>query len=458
VDQPTYTVSELSNLVAAAMQRTFPDEVWVQGEIRDLTRSRNGHVYFSLVEPGTDGTESLLPVTLFASERYVVNRVLMRSGGAVRMTDGIRVRIRGRLGLYAPRSSVQLRMTWIDTDFTLGQLAAERQALIAALTADGSLVKNGSLPMPLVPLRVGLVTSGGSAAHADFVTELHRSEYAFSVVLSHATVQGTDAPVSIAEALERLGDSPVDVIAVVRGGGAQTDLATFDTELVARAIAGSAAPVLTGIGHETDQTVADLAAFDAMKTPTACAQRIVAAVRSFVERLDTLSLAVERARRSVIVRTGSRVDHYAIRLRGATELRLAQHRIRLETIRTSASAAARRTTDRSERRLRQTASHTVRTAYHRLGEAHTSLIQRSDAIGAEASRATVRAEGRLDVLQTINQSRDPATMFARGWSVTLSGSGRPVRDPAEVEVAERLRTVVEGGTLTSVVVESEEGQ
>ena len=156
MDQHTYTVSELTGRVSSVINRSFPDEVWVQGEIRDLSRSRNGHVYFSLVDPGTDGKESLLPVTLFASERFVVNRVLVRSGGAMRMTDGINVRIRGRLSLYSQRSTVQLRMMWIDTEFTLGQLAAERSALVKKLTEDGSLARNGALALPDLPLAIAV--------------------------------------------------------------------------------------------------------------------------------------------------------------------------------------------------------------------------------------------------------------------------------------------------------------
>ncbi len=175
MDGTTYTVGDLARAIGRAVARTFPDEIWVQGEIRDLNRASSGHVYFTLVDSGhgvdresdrdSDSGEApaTLPVTLFASDKVAVNRVLTRSG-AMRMSDGVEVRIRGRVAHYPARGIVQIRMTWIDTDFTLGRLAAERDRLIKSLTSRGLIDRNTKLPMPLVPLRVGLITSVGSAA------------------------------------------------------------------------------------------------------------------------------------------------------------------------------------------------------------------------------------------------------------------------------------------------------
>ena len=175
----TYTVGDLARAIGRAVTRMFPDEVWVQGEIRDLARARSGHVYFTMVDgDDTDDIPASLPVTLFASDKAAVNRVLAKSG-AMRMNDGVAVRIRGRVTHYPQRGTVQLRMTWIDTEFTLGRLAADRDRLIKSLSARGLIDRNTSIPMPLVPLRVGLITSVGSAAHADFMDELRSSGFAW---------------------------------------------------------------------------------------------------------------------------------------------------------------------------------------------------------------------------------------------------------------------------------------
>ena len=135
--------------------------------------------------------------------------------------------------------------------------------------------------MPLVPLRLGLITSEGSAAHADFTEQIAACGYAFQITTVTTRVQGEFAAVEIAEAIAMAAQLPIDVIALVRGGGARTDLAAFDTEPVARAIVESALPVVSGIGHEIDESVADLVAHAAFKTPTACAQFLIERVAAF---------------------------------------------------------------------------------------------------------------------------------------------------------------------------------
>ena len=239
----------------------------------------------------TDGTASL-DVMLSSRAKGAVNQTLTDAGGGVRMTDGTDVRIRGRLDWYSPRGQLQLRMTAIDPAYTLGQLEVARAALLARLAAEGLLRANGTLTMPLAPLRVGLVTSEGSAAEADFLDELRRSGFAFQVLRVDTRVQGPDAPRSIGSAIRMLCTHPLDVLALVRGGGARTDLAAFDDEAVARAIAGCPVPVLTGVGHEVDTSVADEVAHTTAKTPTACAQLLVARVGALAGRLDSTWAAI----------------------------------------------------------------------------------------------------------------------------------------------------------------------
>ena len=177
--------------------------------MRNLNRSAKGHVYFDLVDPGRDGdpTRPMLSVTLFDRERQMVNRHLTEQGGAVRMGDGIRVRIRGRLSVYAARSTLQLRMSWIDPAYTLGVMGQERDRVLALLAAEGLLGANGAAPMPEVPLHVALVTSINSAAHADALDELRRAGLGFRVTVIDARTQGADAERSIIAALRR-GSGP----------------------------------------------------------------------------------------------------------------------------------------------------------------------------------------------------------------------------------------------------------
>ena len=178
----TFTVGELNRMIRYALSVTFPDEVWVEGEISSLKRQSSGHVYFELVDAaeGARQADATLQVALFKANKEGVNALLKRAsrlhpGATVRMADGIHIRIRGSLDYYPPTGKLQLRMTAIDPAHTLGRMAAERDRVIAALTLEGLLDRNAQLAIPALPLRLGLVTSAGSAAHADFLHELETS-------------------------------------------------------------------------------------------------------------------------------------------------------------------------------------------------------------------------------------------------------------------------------------------
>src|SRR4051794_9308812 len=292
IEEPTMSVAELSTGIGAALTRAFADEVWVRGEVANLNRPPSGHVYFDLVGDGC-----ALGVTLWASDKQVVNAVLRRAGGAVRMSDGTEVRIRVRVSWYAERGRVSLRMLSIDTAYTLGRLAEARELLLQALQAEGLLRRQAGLALPPVPLRVGLITSDGSAAAHDFLRTLEGSGHAWQVTLLDARVQGTTAEWSILDALETAcgTNPPFDAVCIVRGGGARTDLATFDREAVARAIALAPVVIWTGIGHEIDTTVADAVAHRHFRTPTACAMALVEQVTRWCEHLAGTWDAIARA-------------------------------------------------------------------------------------------------------------------------------------------------------------------
>ena len=301
----TLTVGELAQVLRWTLDEAFGSGVWVAGEIAGIKRPRSGHVYFDLVErpehaePGAP-PEASVSVVLFRSDKERVNDTIMRHGNAIRMADGLRVRIQGMLDFYPPRGQLQLRMTSIDPGHTLGAIAADREALLKVLAAEGLLRRNAGVALAPVPLRVGLVTSLDSAAHADMRRVLDGSGLAFKVFEADTPVQGADAPEAIAAAIRAVTGAGVDVVVLARGGGSRTDLVAFDHELVARAIVSCDRPVFTGIGHETDRSVADETAHTACSTPTAAARAVVQAVEDWLERLDDTgrSIAV-RGRRAL---------------------------------------------------------------------------------------------------------------------------------------------------------------
>ncbi len=405
----TLTVSELSTRIGAVIRKGFGGPLWVEGEIHSLSRPASGHVYFDLVEPSATGRRQAasVPVVLWESDKHGVNQTLKQSGAGLRMTDGLAVRIRGTVSFYNAQSRVQLQMTAIDPAYTLGRMAAERDRLLQALAAEGLLDANARRPLPAVPLRVGLVTSDGSAACEDFLHELEASGLGWQVSIVHARVQGNLAAATVASALRVAAGSGVDVVALVRGGGSRSDLATFDNELVARAIAHLPVPVLTGIGHEIDVSVADAVAHTRYKTPTACAAGLVDHVRRWCARRDDVWDGVVR-------RSTTLLDRHEHRLDAATD-----------AVARAGQASVRRADqdlDRAARRL-----------------------------GAAAPRSVRDAERHLDALAARVAALDPARALARGWSLTRTADGRLVRSSADVAAGDRLVTRVAAGEIRSTV-------
>ena len=420
----TWSVGELSEAIGDRLRAAFPGEVWVRGEIHDLSRARSGHVYFTLRDADQDVTAQL-SVMLSSTNKVRVNRLLLRGGGRVRMTDGTEVRIRGRLDWYGPRGQLQLQMTSIDPAFTLGQLAAARAELLERLRGEGLVGANALAPLPVAPLRIGLVTSAGSAAEADVVDELLRSGFAFEITRADVRVQGPEAPGALAGAITGLARTRVDIVLVARGGGAATDLAAFDSELVARAIAAAGKPVITGIGHEVDRSVADEVAHTAAKTPTAAAQHVVGLVAVALER-------AEHAWQRVAVRATQVLD------------RADDH---LERSRGRAALAARTAAHREQGRIDEAAVRLARSSTSVLDAADRRLDESARRLVSTSRRRVDDAAARMDVLATRADLLDPVHVLSRGWSIARRDDGGIVRSVDDVVAGDALAIRVGDGTL-----------
>jgi exodeoxyribonuclease VII large subunit len=427
---PTWTIAELHEALNGLFVHVFGDEVWVEGELCNMKRAANSHVFFDLVDPGRerDTNRPMLSVTLFSTDRQAVNRHLIDQGGRVRMDDGVRVRIRGRINV-SPRSRLQLRMSWIDPAYTLGVMGADRDRVLAALAAEDLLGRNALAPMATVPLHVAIVTSIGSAAHADALDELMRSQLGFRVSVVDARTQGAQAERSIVAALGHPSALSADVVLLVRGGGARTDLAAFDSEAVARAIAASTVPVFTGVGHEVDRTVADEVAHAAHKTPTAAAASIVAQVRRTAELIEDAAAQVPVAARGRLARSLAGLDGTAQRAG-----RAATHRL-----------------DSSRQAVDQLAHRVTRATPRRLSTPAAELRGLAERIAPATRRQLDQASLRLDAAAARARAHDPALAAARGWSITRGPDGRVVRSVDDVDAGDQLITTLVDGTLHSVL-------
>jgi len=452
----TWTVDEVCAGVYAALEAIFPDEFWVRGEIQGLRKSPAGHLYFDLVEPGATGRgqDARLSTVAFRGPLRGIEAVL-RKVGNLELRDGIEVRIRGKVDFYPPQGRVQFMMSAIDPRHTLGQLSADRDRVMRALAAEGLLERNAAVQVPLVPLRVGLVTSHDSAAYNDFVQELAQSRYAFEITFVDARVQGIEAEETLVGALQVLGGRDVDVIAVVRGGGAKGDLLAFDRESVARAIATSTVPVFVGIGHEIDRAVADEVAHSSLKTPTACAAALVDRVGAFTQRLaDLAASAAHQAERAIRSRT-ERLESDVARVRRATEMTLTLGQRTLDSTRNAINTASRSTLGRAERQVADTAARVASSSKLLLAEAERDVVRVTTQLPATSARTISTAAARLEAAATLVRAVHPDRTLARGYTITRDTSGRAIVSAANVASGDEMVTSLIDGTLESTVTNSD---
>lgn len=398
----TWSVSAVARAISRVVDERMSTTMWIRGEVTGL-RERYGRLYFDLVDTDDDGrVMARLGVYAEPGKARLVERRMALAGQP--FSDEVEVRIRGRLGYRASTSRMSLTLVDIDPAHTAGRLALQRRELLRSLAREGLLEANARAPLPRLPLRLGLITSPDSQAYHDVVDELRASGLPFDVRLVPSMVQGPRAPGALVDALTALARAEVDVTLLARGGGAEADLLAFDDETLSRAIAGHGRQVWTGIGHHLDTPVAEAVAARRFKTPTALAQGVVATVVEAVADTERCWDALSRRATGLFADAHRRLDLARSRLgRAHGSLRLVSSRLEL------ASAQLQRS-------------------------AHAALD------------GTAR---RLERAQALVDAHDPATLLARGWSLTHDADGRLVDGPRPPGT--RLLTTTRGGTIASVV-------
>jgi exodeoxyribonuclease VII large subunit len=387
--------------------------VAVEGEIARFTRAASGHCYFALKDSATGAA---LRCAMF-------RRAASLLGFAPR--DGMRVVARGRVTVYEARGELQLVVESMTTAGGDGALYERFLRLKAALESQGLFEPARKRALPPWVGRVGVVTSLAAAALHDVVTSLARRAPHVEVVVYPATVQGPDAPATLVRALRTAGDRrEVDVLLLVRGGGSLEDLWAFNDEHVVRAVVASPIPVVVGVGHESDVTLADLAADLRAATPTAAAELAVPLRQAL---LDALASQAQRATRAMARRLEQqtvRVDRAALRA-GRPARAIEVHRRRLDQAQARLPAALHQTLRARELRLQHLRSRLELAASHRMGAARQVLA-------AQASR--------LDAL-------DPTRVLQRGYAWIVDPRGHPVMSVHRLAEGDAIQAVLVDGRV-----------
>ena len=275
--EQSLTLLDLQRMVRATLESRFRDPLWISAEISELKVNRSGHCYLNLVEKGaTDGAPRAEARAVIWKSAYLSMASMFEAATGATLRAGLRVLVRV-IVTYHEIYGFSLQIIDIDPRYTLGEIERRRRETIARLQQDGVWDMNRELELPRPTLRIAIVSSDTAAGYQDFMNELGRSTYRFQTSLFRSLMQGDAAEESIVAALRDIAqrEEDFDVVAIIRGGGSTSDLALFDSYLIASYVAQFPMPIFSGIGHDKDVSVVDMVAHTSLKTPTAVATKLV---------------------------------------------------------------------------------------------------------------------------------------------------------------------------------------
>lgn len=402
--RPHLTLVELQRRIKMTLSEQFALPVWVSAEVADLKVNYSGHCYLELIEksqPSENGVPTAQARAVIWRSSYSRIAAYFEAETGQRLAPGIRILAQVLIN-YHELYGLSLQITDIDTAYTLGEMELQRQQTIARLQEEGVWEMNREVPMPLLVQRLAVVSSAQAAGYQDFCKELSRSGYRFDLTLFEAVMQGAAAEESILSALGRVAEQQeeFDAVVIVRGGGSTTDLNCFNAYRLSSHVAQFPLPVLTGIGHDKDQSVVDMVAHLPLKTPTAVAGWLI-------ERMSSIEGWLEGAAQQLHDITTTRMREAELRLeqqlgdvRRLTMERTIQEKLRLE-------AAERLLPERIETLLRF-------------------------------------EQQRLERAEEVVESRSPQQILKLGFAI-LRGEERAIRTTEELKQHTRLKVELSDG-------------
>lgn len=401
---------ELNALVRSSIEQCLPEEFWVQAELSDVRTNSTGHCYLEFVQkdPRSNNLIAKARGTVWANVFRLLKPYFEESTGQA-FTSGIKVLVQVTVSFHE-LYGYSLTVQDIDPTYTLGDMARRRREILKQLEEEGVLTLNKELEMPRLPQRIAVISSPTAAGYGDFCHQLQHNPrgFYFHTELFPALMQGDRVEDSILSALDRVNArlEKFDAVVIIRGGGATSDLSGFDTYLLAAACAQFPLPIITGIGHERDDTVLDSVAHTRVKTPTAAAEFLIACMDNAADELEML----------------------VARLHEGVWSRLQQEQRKLSDYRHRIPAAA----------------------YRRLSSAKLDLLTVRKDVAQTVNSFLSRQRHRLELLQQRLADVSPEKQLARGYSLTLK-DGKVVKSADELQKGDEITTYLYKGKITSVI-------
>lgn len=422
---------ELNALVRRSIRACLPDEYWVQAELSEVRANYSGHCYLEFVQKDSKSNALVAKARgIIWSNVYYRLKPYFERETEQAFTSGIKVLVKVTVDFHE-LYGYSLTVVDIDPTYTLGDMMRRRKEILKRLDEEGVLTLNKELEMPLLPQRIAVISSATAAGYGDFCNQLASNPFGF-VFYPHlfpAVMQGERIETSIIQALDRIYSQQDcwDVVVIIRGGGAVSDLSGFDTYALAANCAQFPLPLITGIGHERDDTVLDLIAHTRVKTPTAAAELLIDRVRRTAEQLEAYTDYFYREIPQRLEQEKKRLTQWVSRIPAQVQMRLQQEHFRQERFTKRMAAAWQARLLREEYRLR---------VEKRMEVACMSRLQRE--------------LHRIELMEQKTQAASPELLLKKGYSITLK-DGKAVTDASTLKAGDKVVTRMASGEVESIV-------
>jgi len=468
------SLSELNSLVKETLQVAFPEQVWVVAEIAEMKVNRNGHCYIELVEKDQESEEitARAKATIWSWQFRFIQPYFETTTGQS-LSAGLRVLISVSVEFHEVYG-YSLNIKDIDPTYTLGDMVRKRMEIIKRLTDEGVIDMNKEIPIPDVPSRIAVISSPTAAGYEDFIDQLtnNHAGYRFYTKLFPATMQGNDAPGSIMAVLDYIFEVEhlFDVVVIIRGGGSQLDLSCFDDYDLAMNIAQFPLPVLTGIGHEKDDTIADLVANTRLKTPTAVAEFIIGLFDEAASDIEELESLFFESVTNLLNEETKRIESAVRVLKPLVNSRIERSNHLLQQHSRSVKSLVKEVLNQQQFRMIQISDYLKAECHSYFRIKNTDLISLANKTSFRSKFGLVnekqvidederrlvrgvkqmleRQSGKLELLLKTKQLVDPKTILDRGFSITLK-DGKAVKNSSELENGDELETILAQGKIRS---------
>ena len=424
------TLYELNGLVRETLELTLNDEYWVQAEIAELRVNR--HCYMELVqkEARGNGIVAKARAQVWANRWTFIKPMFEQMTGQT-LASGMQVLLKVEVTFHE-LYGYSLNVTDLDPSYTLGDITRHRQEILRRLAEEGIETMNKELPLPRLLQRIAVISSASAAGYGDFCNQLNNNQrgLAFKTKLFQAVMQGNDVESSVVSALNRIAEQQDewDVVVIIRGGGATSDLQGFDSLLLAENVAQFPLPIITGIGHERDDTVIDLISHTRVKTPTAAAEFLIHHQEQELDILEDLS-----------ARLTDRVSQL-----------LYDETTRLKMLASKIPMLFSTVKAREEVRLHRLSASMANSSVQRLEKAKGGVELMNQQLTLYTSALLQSERKRIELMDSKLQSAHPNRILQLGFSITRMG-GKALRDVDEVKEGDEIETTLASGTFKSTI-------